>query len=156
MLDEPTTGLDPAARREVWDILTALKEKKETTMILTTHYMEEAAFLCDRIVIMDEGKVLARGTLDELLSNYMDGEVIEFSIYGSMTAEDLPNSGQIQKVNHIKSSNKWRLVVDDLVTYLPQLQNTLDSLNLELASLECRKMTLDDLFIQMTGRRLDD
>ncbi len=156
LLDEPTTGLDPTARRDVWDILTSLKEQKGTTMILTTHYMEEAAFLCDRIVIMDKGKVLARGTLDELLSNYMDGEVIEFSIHGSMTIEDLPNSGQIQKVNYTERSDKWRLVVDDLVTYLPQLQNSLDSLNLELVSLECRKMTLDDLFIQMTGRRLDD
>ncbi len=156
LLDEPTTGLDPTARREVWDILIALKEQKGTTMILTTHYMEEASFLCDRIIIMDEGKVLARGTLDELLSDYMDGEIIEFSIHGSIARADLPNSGQIRKAAYSESSEKWNLVVDDLVSYLPKLQNHLNTLNLELISLECRKMTLDDLFIQLTGRRLDD
>ncbi len=156
LLDEPTTGLDPTARREVWDILISLKVQKGTTMILTTHYMEEASFLCDRIIIMDEGKVLARGTLDSLLSDHMDGEIIEFSIHGSIAMEDLPNSGQIRKAAYSESSEKWNLVVDDLVSYLPKLQNHLNSLNLELISLECRKMTLDDLFIQLTGRRLDD
>ncbi len=156
LLDEPTTGLDPTARREVWDILISLKEQKGTTMLLTTHYMEEASYLCDRIVIMDEGKVLARGTLDELLTNYMKGEVIEFSIQGEIDKEDLPNKNQIQSAKFNESSKKWRLVVDDLVSYLPRLQNSLSSDKKELISLECRKMTLDDLFIQMTGRRLDE
>jgi len=156
LLDEPTTGLDPTARREVWDILISLKELKGTTMLLTSHYMEEASYLCDRIVIMDEGKVLARGTLDDLLTNFMEGEVIEFSIRGLITKDDLPNTEQIQRATFSESSNKWSLVVDDLVSYLPKLQKKLDSLNIELVSLECRKMTLEDLFVQMTGRRLDE
>ena len=68
LLDEPTTGLDPTSRREIWKILVDLKNHEKTTMILTTHYMEEAAYLCDRIVIMDKGKILASGTLNELLA----------------------------------------------------------------------------------------
>jgi ABC-2 type transport system ATP-binding protein len=67
LLDEPTTGLDPNARREIWDILRSLKEKSETSMILTTHYMEEAENLCDYIIILDNGVILKEGTLDELL-----------------------------------------------------------------------------------------
>ena len=67
LLDEPTTGLDPNARREIWEILRNLKEKSETSMILTTHYMEEAENLCDYIVIMDNGVILKEGTLQQLL-----------------------------------------------------------------------------------------
>jgi ABC-2 type transport system ATP-binding protein len=69
LLDEPTTGLDPNARREIWDILRSLKEKSETSMILTTHYMEEAENLCDYIVIMDNGVILKEGTLQQLLES---------------------------------------------------------------------------------------
>jgi ABC-2 type transport system ATP-binding protein len=67
LLDEPTTGLDPNARREIWNILLQLKKEQNTSLILTTHYMEEAEFLCDRIIIMDEGKILSQGTLQEIL-----------------------------------------------------------------------------------------
>ncbi len=67
LLDEPTTGLDPASRREIWKILLDLKKHEKTTMILTTHYMEEAAYLCDKIVIMDKGRILASGSLKDLL-----------------------------------------------------------------------------------------
>jgi ABC-2 type transport system ATP-binding protein len=67
LLDEPTTGLDPNARREIWNILLDLKKRQNTSLILTTHYMEEAEFLCDRIVIMDQGTILAEGTLQEIL-----------------------------------------------------------------------------------------
>lgn len=78
LLDEPTTGLDPNARREIWEILRALKEKSETSMILTTHYMEEAENLCDYIIIMDQGKILREGTLDELLEEDSSEKPIEF------------------------------------------------------------------------------
>jgi ABC-2 type transport system ATP-binding protein len=80
LLDEPTTGLDPASRREIWQILLDLKKIFRTTLILTTHYMEEASFLCDEIVIMDHGKILATGTLEKLLCEHDKGEIIEFSI----------------------------------------------------------------------------
>lgn len=68
LLDEPTTGLDPNARREIWNILIDLKKKQNTSLILTSHYMEEAEYLCDQIVIMDEGNILAEGTLQEILT----------------------------------------------------------------------------------------
>ncbi len=68
LLDEPTTGLDPNARREIWNILLDLKKEQKTSLILTSHYMEEAEYLCDRIVIMDEGKILAEGSLQEILT----------------------------------------------------------------------------------------
>lgn len=154
LLDEPTTGLDPTARREVWDILTQLKQRKETTMILTTHYMEEAAYLCDRIVIMDKGKVLARGTLDQLLQSHLEGEMIEFSTAVSFPEEKIPGTGLLQK-QYLEDTGKWRLIVKNLVVYLPDLQNAISS-DTTLTSLECRKMTLDDLFISMTGRSLEE
>ena len=73
LLDEPTTGLDPNARREIWQILMKLKKELNTSLILTTHYMEEAEFLCDRIIIMDKGAILAEGTLKDILS--LNGDV---------------------------------------------------------------------------------
>jgi ABC-2 type transport system ATP-binding protein len=93
LLDEPTTGLDPNARREIWTILQGLKERSRTSLILTTHYMEEAEKLCDRIVIIDNGLILKEGTLEELLG-----------------AENLnqPDNGHIAKVNNL----------DDLFTVL--------------------------------------
>lgn len=153
LLDEPTTGLDPTARREVWDILMNLKQNYQTTMILTSHYMEEASYLCDRIVIMDSGKVLARGTLEELLSEFMAGEIIEFSVNGNFTAEDLPNLNKL-KSQKLDETGRWILVVDDLINYLPGLQKVIENRGYQMTYLECRKMTLDDLFISMTGRHL--
>ncbi len=79
LLDEPTTGLDPNARREIWDILGNLKEKSRTSMILTTHYMEEAENLCDYIVIIDKGVILREGTLHQLLEDETAEKVVEFS-----------------------------------------------------------------------------
>ena len=80
LLDEPTTGLDPNARREIWEILRNLKEKSETSMILTTHYMEEAENLCDYIVIMDSGTILKEGTLNQLLEEETNEKVVEFTV----------------------------------------------------------------------------
>jgi ABC-2 type transport system ATP-binding protein len=98
LLDEPTSGLDPNARREIWEILRKLKEKVETTMILTTHYMEEAETLCDYIVIMDNGIILKEGTLQQLLE-------------------------------------------EETIT---------------LKHMECRRKTLDDLFVSLTGRKINE
>ncbi len=80
LLDEPTTGLDPNARREIWSILQRLKEHSHTSLVLTTHYMEEAEQLCERIIIIDKGRILKQGTLEELLKEDNGDKVIEFSI----------------------------------------------------------------------------
>lgn len=155
LLDEPTTGLDPTARREIWDILSRLKTEKNTTMILTTHYMEEADFLCEWIVIMDRGKILAQGTLEELLAANRSSEIIEFSL-AENGADFKPPPEPGQQLMWDAKDRQWRLRVSDIVSYLPRFLEAVQEQSLNLKSLECRKMTLDDLFIAMTGRRLDD
>ncbi|MEO1049883.1 MAG: ABC transporter ATP-binding protein [Bacteroidota bacterium] len=156
LLDEPTTGLDPTARREVWDILLKLKNKYNTTLILTTHYMEEASYLCDRIVIMYSGKVLAKGTLEELLSEYVKGEVIDFSVDRPFAEAELPQKESLLKIALEASGTKGEIIVDDLVAFLPGFLEFVKNKGLTLTSLECRKMTLDDLFIALTGRHIND
>ena len=89
ILDEPTTGLDPSARREIWDILLKLKKNMGTSLILTTHYMEEATQLCDRIIIMDKGRFLAEGSLASLLGRMNMPDVALFTVEGTIP-DDLP------------------------------------------------------------------
>ena len=155
ILDEPTTGLDPVARREIWDILTDLK-RKDTSMILTTHYMEEAEHLCDYIVIMDKGSVLVQGTLDELLAAHMRREVISFTVEERSGAEALSRiEGALDLVWDHKG-NRAHLHVKDILTSLPRFLEAVERERLSLRQLECRKMNLDDLFITLTGRHLHE
>lgn len=154
LLDEPTTGLDPTARREIWEILKKLRKAYNTAMILTTHYMEEASYLCERIVIIDRGKVLARGTLDALLSEYRKGEKINFTVDKTFSNNGIPKQDRILNMNFSEDGLKGEIIVDDLVDYLPAFLGYIEEKGLNLTSLECRKMTLDDLFIAMTGRHL--
>jgi ABC-2 type transport system ATP-binding protein len=159
ILDEPTTGLDPNVRREIWDILLQLKHEKNTTMILTTHYMEEAEKLCDRIVIMDHGKIIAQGTLRQLLSHFSGGEIITFRV------SDKPDDRLFQNIKGIVGL-KWlngeqetsvgMLEVEEIAKSLPPLLEVLKERNIELLELESHKKTLDDLFVSMTGRRLHE
>ncbi len=156
LLDEPTTGLDPNARRELWDILTKLKAQYHTTLILTTHYMEEAQYLCDRIVILDQGKILADGTLEELLDTYERGEIISFTLDKELPGQIL---SQIPGLHHFINRNeraKGELIVEDITRALPKFLSLVEAHHLEMRRLECRKKTLDDLFVAMTGRRLDE
>jgi ABC-2 type transport system ATP-binding protein len=156
LLDEPTTGLDPNARREIWEILLNLKQKGRTTMILTTHYMEEAAYLCDRIVILDRGKVLADGSLGQLLSTFASGEVILLEISKYIQEEVLCQVKGVQEIVWIQIGYRVILTVNSITETLPQLMELLQRNGIEIKSLECRKKTLDDLFIAMTGRRLNE
>ncbi|MFN8206499.1 MAG: ABC transporter ATP-binding protein [Bacteroidales bacterium] len=155
LLDEPTTGLDPASRREIWDILINLRRMEGTTLILTTHYMEEASFLCERILIMDHGKILTQGTLNELLIKQDKGEIIEF-----ITSSQV-DPGDFQKIPAVRTAREERqgkihLVVDNNVQALPAVLKYLDTKEIGISSLECRKYTLEDLFIDLTGRKFDD
>ncbi len=156
LLDEPTTGLDPTARREIWEILKKLRKAYNTAMILTTHYMEEASYLCERIVIIDRGKVLARGTLDDLLSEYINGEKISFAVNKTLSNNGIPKPDNIINTSFSEDGLKGEIIVKDLVEYLPSFLQYIEGEDLKLTSLECRKMTLDDLFIAMTGRHLID
>lgn len=156
LLDEPTTGLDPNARRELWHILTNLKKQHRTTLILTTHYMEEAQYLCDRIVILDQGKILADGTLEELLDTYDQGEIISFTLDKALPAEALHQIPGLQHFINLNEYTRGELIVDDITTALPVFLALVESQHLGMKTLECRKKTLDDLFVSMTGRRLHE
>ncbi|MBM9499524.1 ABC transporter ATP-binding protein [Leptospira sp. 201903071] len=154
-LDEPTTGLDPGARRDVWKILDRLRQSK-TTMILTTHYMEEAETLCERIIIMDKGKILDQGTLPDLLGRTGGGEIIRFSIEDGSNPESLIPSGGMYKYYWDSAKSEARIYVSAITDYLPQLIQTISSSGKKLKNLECHKKTLDDLFLSMTGRGLEE
>lgn len=151
LLDEPTTGLDPSARRDIWDLLFKIRQERKMTMILTTHYMEEADYLCERIVIMDQGKVLAQGTVAELMSRNNSTEIVEFSLDEDV-ALSVDTAGCLS-LN--RQGLTWQVTVSDIVRFLPLFLEEMKRKNLTIKTLECRKMTLDDLFISMTGRRLN-
>ena len=156
LLDEPTTGLDPNSRREIWEILMNQKKMNKTTMILTTHYMEEASYLCDRIVILDRGRILASGTLEELLSEYMSDEIIEFSHEGKLSDLRLEGMPWFRSLTRDEDRRKARLYVSEITTALPDVLRIIEEAHIRLTGLECRRMTLDDLFVSLTGRRLID
>jgi len=155
ILDEPTTGLDPTARREIWDILLGLKEKKETSLILTTHYMEEATQLCDKIVMMDKGSFLAEGTLDELLKKMNLHDVATFRVEGTIPESLLSGSNGL-KIQQDNITGRCRCELFNVAVDMPLLFSLLEKNNLRLTDFEHRKPTLDDLFLTMTGRRLTE
>jgi ABC-2 type transport system ATP-binding protein len=152
LLDEPTTGLDPNARREIWSILLKIKNESQTSLILTTHYMEEAEQLCDYIIIIDNGKILLEGTRDKLL-NSDDKKIIEFTLTQS-NSEISENFSKFD-VKWDASNSKGILILDDLENKLPEFLNHLKANNIQLKNFESRRKTLDDLFTSLTGRHLN-
>ena len=155
ILDEPTTGLDPNARRDLWKILEDFKATG-TTLILTTHYMEEAEFLCERIVMMDQGKILADGTLDQLLDRFGEGDLIEYVIDESNPTEEVKKLAGVLSCNWNTTTREGVLTVNNISETLPEFLDLIKSTALTLTSLECRRRTLDDLFLDMSGRHLDE
>lgn len=155
ILDEPTTGLDPTARREIWDILMDLKKSCTTSLILTTHYMEEAAFLCDRIVIMDKGMVIAKGTLKELLEAENMINVAEFRIIENIPS-DIPEKVNGLEIKWEREKRKGFCKLEDVVRDLPELFSFIKKSGLTMKDFDLHKPTLDDLFLVKTGRRLRD
>ncbi|EKR72023.1 ABC transporter, ATP-binding protein [Leptospira noguchii str. 2006001870] len=151
-LDEPTTGLDPGARRDIWKILDRLRQNK-TTMILTTHYMEEAETLCEKIIIMDHGKILDQGSLMDLLGKTEGEEIIQLSMQDGSNPESwIPPC----KFFWDPSKLEARIYVSSITEYLPELMQTISASGKKLNTLECHKKTLDDIFLSMTGRGLEE
>ncbi|WP_061244534.1 ABC transporter ATP-binding protein [Leptospira noguchii] len=151
-LDEPTTGLDPGARRDIWKILDRLRQNK-TTMILTTHYMEEAETLCEKIIIMDHGKILDQGSLMDLLGKTEGEEIIQLSMQDGSNPESwIPPC----KFFWDPSKLEARIYVSSITEYLPELMQTISASGKKLNTLECHKKTLDDIFLNMTGRGLEE
>ena len=155
ILDEPTTGLDPNARRDLWEILEDFKATG-TTMILTTHYMEEAEFLCDRIVMMDQGKILAEGSLNQLLDKFGEGDLIEYVIEGSFPTQEAKALSGVLTCRWNEDTGYGRLIVNSISETLPDFLDLIKITAVSLTSLECRRRTLDDLFLAMSGRHLDE
>jgi ABC-2 type transport system ATP-binding protein len=155
ILDEPTTGLDPTARHEIWDILMNLKMEKKASLILTTHYMEEAAFLCDRIIIMDRGEIIAEGTLKELLDRENIHHVAEFKVTSGIP-DNLRNRQNGLDIHWDEEKHTGRCELTDVTKDLPYLFELLDENRVVIQDFDFRKPTLDDLFLRKTGRRLSN
>ena len=156
LLDEPTTGLDPNARREIWEILFRLKEKSETSMILTTHYMEEAENLCDYIVIIDKGVILREGTIHQLLEEDSDEKVVEFTLETGTLPDPESTAGLPFTIRRGNSDGKGFVKLSDFENDLPAFLSFIKSRNISLRHMECRRKTLDDLFISLTGRTINE
>ena len=155
ILDEPTTGLDPNARRDLWKILESFKATG-TTLILTTHYMEEAQYLCKRILMMDQGKILAEGSLSHLLDKFGEGDLIEYVIEGAFPTEKAKQLSGVLSCRLDENTGEGRLTVKNISDTLPLFLQLVEKSSISLTSLECRRRTLDDLFLAMSGRHLDD
>lgn len=159
-LDEPTTGLDPQARRTLWDIVLRLKEQGKT-IVLSTHYMEEAHVLCDRICLMDTGQVIALDTPRNLVRSLQSDSAIEFRLE---EAEEWDQKRQSQvlellgKVSEVKQADHrnelFVLYTDDLQASLVELIGLASQEQWKVQDLQTRTATLEDVFIHMTGRSL--
>jgi len=156
LLDEPTTGLDPNARREIWEILRALKEKSETSMILTTHYMEEAENLCDYIIIMDNGVILREGTLNQLLEEETNEKVVEFTAESELLHDHINSDRFPFIIRPGETKEKGFVTLKDFETELPVFMAFMKSEKIALKHMECRRKTLDDLFVSLTGRKINE
>src|SRR4026209_2057254 len=152
-LDEPTTGLDPQARLSLWDIVEKFRAGGGT-ILLTTHYMEEATRLCDRVAIMDHGKVIALGTPAELIESLGADQVIEFTVTSALEDDALKH---LPAVNHLhKRDDVYSLTVSEIGIALPALLAEIKRQQSELVTLTTHQATLEDVFVSLTGRMLRD
>jgi ABC-2 type transport system ATP-binding protein len=155
-LDEPTTGLDPQARRQVWDLIEKFKASGRT-ILLTTHYMDEAERLCDRIAIMDRGKVIALGTPRELIASIGVEHVVEFSAGSAAHPLTVSALRQIEGVRDVRSENgSVQMQVTELHRAVPALLAELGRQGVPLTELRTHSASLEDVFVTLTGRHLRD
>jgi ABC-2 type transport system ATP-binding protein len=156
-LDEPTTGLDPQSRRQTWEIVEGFK-RRGRTVLLTTHYMEEAARLCDRVAVVDHGKVIALGSPRELVASLGAEHVIEFAVAREaatcLTADTLRSLPSVEAVK--RDGEHWRLSVREVHRAVPALLDALAAEAVEPTHLTTHHATLEDVFVTLTGRRLRD
>jgi len=155
-LDEPTTGLDPSSRRELWEIIESFTAAGKTVM-LTTHYMEEAERLCDRVAIFDSGKIITEGTPNELIQSLGAEHVIEFSTDRPLENGDLDSLRQIESVDRVEMvEDEYRISLGQPHQVLPQLINHLSAKQIAMTGLATRSASLEDVFVANTGRHLSD
>ena len=152
-LDEPTTGLDPQSRRQLWDLVAAF-QAEGGTVLLTTHYMEEAEQLCDRVAVIDHGRVIALGAPDQLIASLGADHVVFFTVEGTL---DLVAVRALPAVVEVRVEREgYSLTVREPHLAIPGLLAELARQRLELASLTTHHATLEDVFVSLTGRTLRD
>ena len=153
-LDEPTTGLDPQSRRQLWQVVDETRNSGHT-VLLTTHYMDEAERLCDRVAIVDHGKVIALGTTRELVARVVGQEVVEFE-----APRDGVEEAALRRLPGIQAARRdgpaWTLTVAGLHVAVPALLDHLEARGVPLTALSTHRASLEDVFVTLTGRRLRD
>jgi len=153
-LDEPTTGLDPQSRRQLWDIVRTF-QRSGGTVLLTTHYMDEAERLCDRLAIVDHGQIIAEGTPTELIERLGGHHVVEFSVEGSSDGATVWRA--LPGVEAVRSEDGlFSLTVREPHLTIPALLDAVNQQNAKLQRLSTRQASLEDVFVKLTGRHLRD
>ncbi|GAA1449292.1 ATP-binding cassette domain-containing protein [Nocardiopsis tropica] len=159
-LDEPSTGLDPHSRANLWEHIVRLRERLGTTVVLTTHYLDEADDMAERVLVIDEGRVIADGTADELKGK-VSGDLVTFTVRdeehastGADIAERVPSVGAVEVVTAAGRDPKVRLRVERGDAVLPGLLRALDAAGVPLLTVQVQRPTLDDVFLTLTGRSL--
>ncbi|TAN57660.1 ABC transporter ATP-binding protein [Patescibacteria group bacterium] len=152
-LDEPTTGLDPQARHNLWDLVKKIKAKGKT-IVLTTHYMEEAQILCDRLAIMDHGKIIALDTPDNLVNKYAPISHIIIKTDQPLPDEELKNIPHVQSIS--SENDFYDFWVSNPEEVLLRLVEFAKSRGIKILSLRVERSTLEDVFLSLTGRELRD
>jgi ABC-2 type transport system ATP-binding protein len=154
-LDEPTTGLDPQSRRQLWGLIEGFKSAGRS-ILLTTHYMEEAERLCDRVAIVDHGKMIALGTPRELIAALRAEHVLEFALADNSTVDE----GPLRQIEGVcaaaRQDGTYRLQVEELHRAMPALLGELRRQGAQLTELRTHSATLEDVFVSLTGRHLRD
>jgi ABC-2 type transport system ATP-binding protein len=154
-LDEPTTGLDPQSRRQLWDLIDGFKSDGRS-ILLTTHYMDEAERLCDRVAIVDHGRIIALGTPRELIAQLRAEHVLEFALADKQVVDEDP----LRRIEGVCAATRrdgtYRLQVDELHRAMPALLIELRRQGVQLAELRTHSATLEDVFVSLTGRHLRD
>jgi ABC-2 type transport system ATP-binding protein len=156
-LDEPTTGLDPQSRRSLWDVIRRFRDEERGTVVITTHYMDEAEVLCDRIGIVDHGRSIALGTPRELVSSLGAAHVVDVEAEGIERAlDDAELSALPGVVEHQRAASRLTLTVRQPHVSVPALLRLMEARALPLRGLSTRHTSLEDVFVHLTGRHLRD
>jgi ABC-2 type transport system ATP-binding protein len=154
-LDEPTTGLDPQSRRQLWELIERFRAGGRS-ILLTTHYMEEAERLCDRVAIVDHGHMIAEGTPRELIASLGAEHVLEFAVSGDGRLDTGAIAGVVGGGEPGRHDGVWRLQVSELHEAMPALLGELRRQGVQLSELRTHSATLEDVFVTLTGRQLRD